>query len=275
MSKKNNSKDIIGNYIINSFSKNRQLLSEIYDEFLRKHYMAGFFEVNVTPGKQFIKQYKDKTGENISFTGWIAKCLSEAIKEFPEVNAYRSGKHKVIQFEDIDIVIMIEREIQGKVIPMPYSIRKTQVKDLLTISREIRSAQEKPTSETEQLLAQDLKIKLFNLMPTWIRRKFIRRMIKNPFVIKKQGGLIVVTAIGMLTNTRLWVGGFGGITTLNISLGGITKRLIKIDNNIVENEFLQITAYLDHDILDGGPATRFQAYVVQLIEKGYALQNLF
>jgi pyruvate/2-oxoglutarate dehydrogenase complex dihydrolipoamide acyltransferase (E2) component len=100
-------------------------------------------------------------------------------------------------------------------------------------------------------------------------------MIKNPLFIKKQGGLIVITAVGMFTNTRLWVGGFGGITTLNIALGGVTKRLIKIDNNIVENEFLQITASLDHDIIDGAPATRLQAYFVQLIEEGYALKNLF
>ena len=98
--------------------------------------------------------------------------------------------------------------------------------------------------------------------------------MKDPFNIKKQGGLIEITAVGMFTNTRLWVGGFGGITTLTITLGGITKRLIMIDDTIVEHEFLQITAYLDHDIVDGGPATRFQAHLVQLIEKGYGLLDL-
>jgi pyruvate/2-oxoglutarate dehydrogenase complex dihydrolipoamide acyltransferase (E2) component len=266
--------NFVGNYSINSISKNRRLLSEIYDEFLKKHYMTGFFEVDVTLGKKLIKQYQSKTGEKISSTGWIANCISKAVSKYPEVNSYRSGKHKVIQFEDIDIIIMIEREVQGKVIPVPYSIRKTQIKDLLTISREIRFAQEKPISEEEQILDQGLKVKFFNLIPKWIRRNLIRRMIKDPIYIKKQGGLIVVTAVGMFTNTRLWVGGFGGITTLNIALGGITKRLIKIDNDIVEHEFLQITAHLDHDIVDGGPATRFQAYVVELIEKGYGLDEL-
>lgn len=266
--------DFIGNYSVNFFSKNRQLISEIYNEFLKKHYMAGFFEVDVTLGKNLIKQYETKMEEKISFTGWIVKCISEVASKFPETNSYRSGRNKVIQFEDIDIIVMIEREVQGKMIPVPYSIRKTQTKDLLTISREIRSAQKKVISEKEQLLDQGLKVKFFNLIPKSIRRSLIARIIKDPFYIKKQGGLIEVTAVGMFTNTRLWVGGFGGITTLTITLGGIAKRLIMIDNNIVEHDFLQITAYLDHDIVDGGPATRFQAYLVQLIEKGFGLLDL-
>lgn len=274
MEDNNDSKDPIGNYSIKQFSKNRRLLSEIYDEFLKKHYMTGFFEVNVTLGKNLIKQYEENSGERISFSGWIAKCISKAVSKFPEVNSYRTGKKKVIQFEDIDIIIMIEREVQGKMIPVPYSIRKTEIKDLLTISREIRFAQKKLVSEEEQILEQGLKVKLFNLIPKGIRRNLMRRMIRDPIYIKKQGGLIVITAVGMFTNTRLWVGGFGGITTLNIALGGITKRLIKIDNDIVEHEFLQITAHLDHDIVDGGPATRFQAYVVKLIEEGYGLTEL-
>jgi len=274
MENENDSNEAIGHYSIKPFSKNRRLLSEIYDEFSKKHYMTGFFEVDVTLGKELIKKYEQKSGERISFTGWIAKCISKAISKFPEINSYRAGKKKVIQFEDIDIIIMIEREVQGKMIPVPFSIRKTQMKDLMTISREIRFAQKDLVSEEEQILDQGLKVKLFNLIPKAIRRKMMRRMIKNPFYIKKQGGLIVVTAVGMFTNTRLWVGGFGGITTLNIALGGITKRLIKINNEIVEHQFLQITAHLDHDIVDGGPATRFQAYVVKLIEEGYGLIEL-
>jgi len=78
----------------------------------------------------------------------------------------------------------------------------------------------------------------------------------------------------MFTNTRLWVGGFGGITTLNISLGGIIKRLIRQNENIIEQEFLQVTAYVDHDIVDGGPATRFQSHWVHLIESGHGLEHL-
>ena len=48
--------DLIGKYSIKSFPKNRRLLSELYDEFLKKHYSVGYIEVNVTKGKELIYQ---------------------------------------------------------------------------------------------------------------------------------------------------------------------------------------------------------------------------
>ncbi len=266
--------DHIGPYAVRPFSKNRRLLSELYDEYQKKHYMAGYFEVDVTLGRRQIEDFKKRTGERISFTGWIAKCVSEAVREFPEVNAYRWGKKKVVQFEDIDILIMVERRLPDKVIPVPLSLRRSQAKDLLAISREIRAAQTAPVTEAAQLLERGWKVKLFDLIPRLIRRRILARMLRDPFYIKKQGGLIVLTAVGMYTDTRLWVGGFGGITTVTLALGGITRRLMKQGDEVVEREFLQITAYLDHDLVDGGPATRLQARIVELIESGFGLKEL-
>jgi len=274
MPRENERPDLVGPYAVRAFSKNRRLISELYDEFLKKHYMAGYFEVDVTLGRRLIEDFKKQTGEKISFTGWIAKCVSEAVREFPEVNAYRWGKKRIVRFEDIDVIVMVERRLPDKVIAVPHAVRRSQAKDLLTISREIRAAQTAPVSEDEQLLERGWKLKLYDRIPGFIRRLILSRMMRDPFYIKKQGGLIVVTAVGMFTNTRLWVGGFGGITTLSLALGGIARRLVKQGDEIVEREFLQITAYLDHEIVDGGPATRVQARIVQLIESGHGLDTL-
>ena len=78
----------------------------------------------------------------------------------------------------------------------------------------------------------------------------------------------------MFTNTRGWVGGFGGITPLNFAIGGITQKLVKSDDSIREEHCLQITISLDHDIIDGGPAARFSAYLVDLIENASGLTEL-
>ncbi|OLS23697.1 MAG: hypothetical protein HeimC3_23400 [Candidatus Heimdallarchaeota archaeon LC_3] len=129
---------------------------------------------------------------------------------------------------------MVERKLPDKVIPIPYSVRRSSEKNLLTISREIRSTQTMKVSEKNQFLDQGLKIKVYSLIPRFIRRWFIHRLIYNPVNIKKQGGLIVVTSVGMFSNTRGWVGGFGGITTLNIAVGGITQKLVKKENEIKE-----------------------------------------
>lgn len=274
MSPDNRPRDLAGPYTVKTFSDNRRLISELYDEFLKKHYMAGYFEVDVTLGRRLIEDFAKRTGEKISFTGWIAKCVSEAVREFPEVNAFRWRKNKVVQFEDIDIIVMVERRLPDKVIPVPHSVRRSQDKDLLAISREIRTAQTAPVSERQQLLDRSWKVRLFHYVPGFIRRRVLARMTRDPFYIKRQGGLIIMTAVGMFTDTRLWVGGFGGITTLSLTLGGIARRLVKQGEAIVEREFLQVTAYVDHDIVDGGPATRLQARIVQLIEAGHGLREL-
>ncbi|MHA2250934.1 MAG: 2-oxo acid dehydrogenase subunit E2 [Candidatus Kariarchaeaceae archaeon] len=266
--------DLIGKYTVKSFPPNRQLLAETYDFFLKKHYMTGYIEVDVTEGKKIIDSYELKDGNKISFTSWITKCLSNTIEEFPQFNSFRKGRNKLIQFDDIDIIVMVEREINDNKIPIAHSIRRTQDKDLIEISDEIRKTQTKSVSEKDQLLDQDNKAKYFQFLPKFLRSILMKRYVNNPFVIKKNGGLIVITSIGMFVDIPGWIGGFGGLTTLNLSIGGIHPKLVKLDDQIIEKQFLNITISFDHDILDGGPAARFTQRFVNYLESAAFLKDL-
>jgi pyruvate/2-oxoglutarate dehydrogenase complex dihydrolipoamide acyltransferase (E2) component len=196
------------------------------------------------------------------------------VQQYPEFNSYRKGRTKIIEFQDIDSIVMVERKLSDKVIPVPYSIRKCNTKDLLSISQEIREAQNNPVSESNQLLEEGKILKFYNFLPKFLRQRIIRRMVRNPFYVKKQGGLIVLTSVGMFVKTSGWIGGSGGITTLNIALGGINKKLMKSGDTVNQEEFLQMTISLDHDIIDGAPAARFTAYLTDLIQKGHHLTEL-
>lgn len=266
--------DLIGNYSIRKFSDNRRLLSETYDFFLKKHYMSGYIEIDVTKGRELIKKYYDKRGIKISFTSWVTKSLSTIIEEHPEFNSYRYKNKKVIQFDDIDIIVMVEREINDKKIPIAHSVRKTQTKSLINISDEIRDSQTKPVTEKNQLLDQDNKAKYFNFLPRFLRSFLMNRYIKNPFTIKRNGGLVVITSIGMFVDIPGWISGFGGLTTMNLSIGGIHKRLIKLNEEIVEREYLNLTISFDHDLIDGGPAARFTQKFVKFLEDATLLENI-
>jgi pyruvate/2-oxoglutarate dehydrogenase complex dihydrolipoamide acyltransferase (E2) component len=266
--------DLIGNYSISNFPPNRQLLSETYDFFLKKHYMTGYIEVDVTKGREIIEDYKLKDGSKISFTSWITKCLSKTIEDFPDFNSFRKGRSKLIQFEDIDIIVMVERKINETNIPIAHSIRQTQNKDLLEISDEIRKTQTKEVTEKDQLLDQDNKVRYFRLLPKFIRSILMKRYLKNPFVIKRNGGLIVITSVGMFVDIPGWIGGFGGLTTLSLSIGGIHPKLVKSDDDIVERQFVNMTLSIDHDIIDGGPATRFTQKFVNYLKDGAFLNSL-
>jgi hypothetical protein len=45
----------------------------------RKHCMYGLLEVDVTVARQFIDEHKARTGELLSFTGYLAFCLARAV----------------------------------------------------------------------------------------------------------------------------------------------------------------------------------------------------
>jgi pyruvate/2-oxoglutarate dehydrogenase complex dihydrolipoamide acyltransferase (E2) component len=44
-----------------------------------------------------------------------------------------------------------------------------------------------------------------------------------------------------------------------------------VDGRVEQREILNLTVTFDHDIVDGGPATRFTRRLVELIESGYGL----
>lgn len=274
MSSKNKQDDIVGKYTIKKFSRNRQILADIYDEFLKKHYMTGLLEVNVTTARQLIREFEIKTSERISFASWVAKCIADSAEKYPEINSFRKGKSKLILFEDVDVIVMIEKKLKDKVIPVPYSIRRCNKKNLLDISREIKNAQIDESTEKDQLLEQGWILNLYNILPKFIRQRIVRRMIKNPFYIKKNGGLIVLTSISMFINNPGWVIGFGGMLTMSVSLGGKTFRKVGKEGMMKEQEFLHLTIDIDHDIIDGAPATRFVNHLVKLVEEGYLLNSL-
>ena len=84
----------------------RQIIVEFMEQGIRKHNIAGLFEVDVTAGRQFIRDYEARTKKELSFTAWITKCIAQAVTEHKHVHAIVSGK-KLIIFNDVYISVMV------------------------------------------------------------------------------------------------------------------------------------------------------------------------
>ena len=129
----------LGNYELKEFSSVRRILSELYDETPTKSHMIGLIELNVNEARILIKNYEDKTGLKLSFTGWLIKCIGKAVSENKKVHSYRWGRKKIITLDDVHVSTMIERtSSEGKKVPITYVIREAQNKSVLEISEEIR-----------------------------------------------------------------------------------------------------------------------------------------
>lgn len=247
-----------------------------------KHHIPILLEMDVTLARIAMKLRKERTGEGISFTGWIIKCLAQAASEHKRVHAMRLGRKKLILFEDVDVSTVVNRQISGsqssETLPMPYVIRKANAKSLEQIHSEIRAAQTRPLAPGEQIInsqqnAQTLpwKMRVFFSLPFFLRKRLVwNRLVKDPFYAKKMMGTVVVSSIGMYGKVN--GGGIWAIPTtmvpLPVFIGGIARKPGMVDGHVEPREVLSMTVLFDHDVVDGAPVTVFLQRLRDLIESG-------
>jgi len=267
--------NIIGSYKISQFPKERIPTLDFLAVGDDKHYVKGLFEVDITEARQFIKKYNTKNAVNWSFTAYLLTCIGASASNFKEVHSMKKGRNKIITFDDVDISITVERTTKNGKAVMPMVIRKTNLKDIKEITEEIRSAQTEEIDGPDVLGEHSMKkwVNLYTKLPKSIRRFLIKRLMKNPFRVKKLMGTIIVTSIGMFGNFYGWP-----IPTtshpLAFAVGSITKKPGVMNEKIEIREYLTITALFDHDVVDGAPATRFIKDLKEKLESSYGLGDL-
>ncbi len=236
-----------------------------------KHMIHGFFEVDVTRARQFIREHKARTGERLSFTAFIATCLATAVAENKSLNAYRLGRKRLVLFQDVDVNTMVEREVKGQRMGTPNIIRAADKKTFRQIHDEIRAAQ---AGKVEQARGMEWFkwAPLFASLPTFVRMLVWRVMVRNPHAVRSFAGTVGLTAVGMFSRRAGWGMTIPFLTT-NVVLGGISKRTLWAESGPNSREFLCLTVSVDHDIVDGAPAARFANRLAELIECGHGLSG--
>jgi hypothetical protein len=131
----------------------------------RRHLIYGLLELDVTVVRRFIHEQKAQ-GEALSFTGYIVKCLADAINKHPMAHAYRDWLGRLVIFEAVDVVTMIETEKDG--VALPHIIRAANRKSFQEISAEIRAIQSKP-KKSDQTKGIN---KIGPYIPAFVRRAF-------------------------------------------------------------------------------------------------------
>jgi len=267
---------MIGTYQTKPFTHYRKNIALITGEGWRKHSIHALIEIDVTTAKELIKKNRETTGERISFTGWIIKCMAQSLSEHNEINSYRVGRKKIVYFDDVDVPIPIERTIDGESVPTVYILRKANEKTLKEISKEIRDVQEKTLGENLQVIGDHFTpLERFAFKAPMILKKLLLVIIRNKgFLKKKHMGTVGVTAIGMKGRFPGWAIPLGGTTSVLFVLGGITKKPGVSNGSISIREYLHLTITCDHDLIDGSPLVRFIDRFTELCEDGYALKDV-
>lgn len=238
-----------------------------------KHHMKALVELDVTEACEKLVWLKQQ-GEKISFNSWLIKCISETIHKHKMMHGIRSGKRKVVIFDDIDISIMVESTIEGVKAPLPYVIRKTNFKNIREINREIETAKEQAINgKANYVLGNDknrLLMKFYYSLPGPARRLCWKLILRNPYLVKKNMGTVMVTSVGMIGDVKGWFIPVS-VHPLCFAIGSIEKKPGVVAGRIEIREHLYLTALVDHDVVDGAPAIRALTDLKKLVETGYGL----
>jgi pyruvate/2-oxoglutarate dehydrogenase complex dihydrolipoamide acyltransferase (E2) component len=246
----------------------------------RRHTMHGLIEVDVTEARRAIRAYRARTGAPLSLTAFLIHCLARAVDADRAMQAYRLGRRRQVLFADVDVGIMVEREVDGAKVPVGYVIRAANAKGLGQIQRELRTAQEEDPGAVaarplprwlRPLLARGLSAWL--ALPAALRRLAWAWALRSPYRRKRLAGTVGLTAVGMFGRGAGW-----GITpmghTLTLVVGGLARKPGVVGARIEAREYLCLTLTLDHDLIDGAPAARFARRLTELIESGAGLPDL-
>jgi pyruvate/2-oxoglutarate dehydrogenase complex dihydrolipoamide acyltransferase (E2) component len=96
-----------GPYHVVDFPSERRFMANLLGlTWANKHSMYGLLEVDVTLAKQFIEDYKARTGKLLSFTGYLVLCLARAVEENKAVQACRKGRKQLVVFDDVNVGII-------------------------------------------------------------------------------------------------------------------------------------------------------------------------
>lgn len=265
----------VGPYHVVDLTASRRVWLNTLELSWSNHCIYGLLEADVTAARQFIAGHKARTGETLSFTGFLVFCLACAVDEDKSVQAYLKGRKQFVMFDDVNVGLMVEHKDGEKRALMGHVIQGANRKTYQEIHEEIRAVQSEPAPPDRG-------------MPTWFRSVMLlpwplsrltkailtMAMRRDPTVPVAMAGTVGITSVGMFGGGHSGWGLTPSSQSLSLVVGGTAWKPVVVDGRVEPREMLNLTVAFNHDVIDGAPAARFARRLVELIESGYGLERL-
>ena len=197
---------------------------------------APHFYVDVTADATALKQLRDsllrrveKEETKVTYNDLLIKIASQALREFPMVNASFLGDrirlHKVVH---IGVAVAVE---EGLVVPV---IRNADQKSILQISREV----------------MELAAKARN-----------KRLLPHEY----EGGTFTITNMGMF-GAETFHAILNPPESAILAVGTILSKPVAAEDKVVVRPCMKLSLSVDHRVVDGALASRFIARIKELVE---------
>ena len=195
--------------------------------------LTTFNEVDMQPIMEMRSRYKDKFkekyGVGLGFMSFFSKAVSEALKEFPTVNARIEGEEIVYSdFTDISIAVSAPK---GLVVPV---VRNVESLSLAEIEKAILELAGK---------ARENKLS-------------IEEMTGGTFTITNGG------VFGSMLSTPI----INAPQSVILGMHNIVERPVAINGQVVIRPIMYVALSYDHRVIDGRESVGFLVRVKQFLE---------
>lgn len=257
---------MIDHFQIKKFPKSRIATLDICELGIRKHYISSFLEVDVTDARKELKKRRLE-GEKNSFTAFLLYIISQTLSEYPQIAAFLKNKREMIQFHDINISVIIEKQISGEKVPIPHIIEKAQTKNINQITTEIEEVKNKELGENDLVLHRKTSFweKIYTYLPKWVRILFWKAALRNPKQAYSKMGNVAFTSLGTVGKISGWFQPIS-IHPVCFGVGSNVMKSKMIHGELKEREILHLSILMDHDVVDGVTMGRFIVELVRRIE---------
>jgi hypothetical protein len=244
---------------------------------LRKHYMYGLLEIDVTEARRRLRRLR-REGKKASFTAWMVKTIGDCIATHPLVHASRLGKGKLVLFRDVDIALPIEVLIGDVPVPLPLLIKATNRKSAVEIAREIEAAVNRLIEDERSYILNKHAfsrptLRLYYRLPGFLRVAALKWLTANPFRARLHSGTVTVTTVNAVGNAPGWILPTRSWHNIFFALGTVTRKPWVVGAEIQAREILNLSVVFNHDVIDGVPARRFMQDLINNIERGVGLDG--
>lgn len=175
-------------------------------------------------------EFKAKEGFNLTFFAFFVKAVSQALKEFPQINSMWAGD-KIIQKKDINISIAVATD-DALFVPV---IKNADEKTIKGIAREITEYAGKVRSG--KLSSADMQ--------------------GGTFTVNNTGSFGSVQSMGIINYPQAAI----------LQVESIVKRPVVMNNGMIAvRDMVNLCMSLDHRVLDGLVCGRFLQRIKEIIE---------
>jgi pyruvate/2-oxoglutarate dehydrogenase complex dihydrolipoamide acyltransferase (E2) component len=221
--------------------------------------MHGLLEVDVTDARARLTGFRPP----LSMTAFVVATVARAVTAHPEVHAYRDWRGRLVRHRHVDVQTLVEVPTGQGPFGLVHVVRDADIRSVADIGDELRGVKSDPMSTGTGRALQRLA-PVAGRVPGFFRVMYavMARSVRAHDLV----GTVQVTAVGMFAGG----GGFAiappTLASCVVVVGGLSRRPRALGDVIVVRDVLDLTVTVDHDVVDGAPATRFGADLRQRME---------